>query len=143
MMSARSFRFKKSLISYRRRVARVARASKKLKQPWLLRHSSKRLQTVVARGLHTQRETKVMELALLPNATVVSRLLMHSIVPVAARIVMALTVKAVVALSTQKQWRVPESECLPHWKRGLRLAIEARPPLSQLMTLTCNSLQSS
>ena len=81
---------------------------------------------------------------MLPNATVVSRLLMHSIVPVAARIVMALRVKAAaVALSTQRQWRVPESECLPHWRRGSRLAIEARPTLSQLMTLTCNSLQSS
>jgi len=118
MMSARSFRFKKSLISYRRRVARVVMASKKLKQPRLLRPSSKRLQTAVSRGPHTQRETKVTESALLPNATVVSRLLMHSIVPVAARIVMALTVKATaVALSTQSQWRVPESECLPHWRR--------------------------
>ena len=54
---------------------------------------------------------------MLPNATVVSRLLMHSIVPVAARIVMALTVKAVVVLSTQRQWRVPESEFLPRWRR--------------------------
>jgi len=119
-MPARSFRFKKPLSSYRRRVARVVRVSKKrkkLKQPWLLRPSSKRLQTVVARGLHTQRETKVMESALLPNATIVSRLLMHSIVPAAARIVTALTVKAVVVLSTQRQWRVPESECLPHWRR--------------------------
>ena len=145
-MPARSSRFKKSLSSYRRRVSRVVRASKKrkkLKQPWLLRPSSKRLQTVASRGLRTQREIKVMESAVPPNATVVSRLLMHSIVPAAARIVMALTVKAVVVLSTQRQWRVPESECLPHWRRGSRLAIEARPPLSQLMTLTCNSLQSS
>ena len=119
-MPARFFRFKKSLSSYRRRVARLVRASKKrkkLKQPWLLRPSSKRLQIVRSRGLLTQRETKVMESALLPNATVVSRLLIHSIVPVAARIVKALTVKAVVALSTQRQWRVPESECLPHWRR--------------------------
>ena len=117
-MAARSSRFKKSLISYRRRVVRVSKKRKKLKQLCPLRHSSKRLQTVVARGLHTQRETKVMESALLPNATVVSRLLMHSIVPVAARIVTALTVKATaVALSTQRHWRVPESECLPHWRR--------------------------
>ena len=79
-----------------------------------------------------------MESALLPNATIVSRLLMHSIVPVAARIVMALTVKAaaVAVLSTQRQWRVPESECLPHWRRGSRLAIEVRPTLFQLTTLT-------
>ena len=120
-MPARSFRFKKSLSSYRRRVARVVRASKKrkkLKQPWLLRPSSKRLQTVASRGLRTQREIKVMESAVPPNATVVSRLLIHNIVPVAARIVTALTVKAAaVALSTQRQWRVPESECLPHWRR--------------------------
>ena len=42
---------------------------------------------------------------MLPNATIVSRLLMHSIVPEAARIVMALTVKAaaVAVLSTQRQ----------------------------------------
>ena len=68
--------------------------------------------------MHTQRETKVMESAVPPNATVVSRLLMHGIVPVATRIVTALTVKAVVVvLSAQSQWRVPESECLTHWRR--------------------------
>ena len=105
-MPARSFRFKQSLSSYWRILARVVRVSKKrkkLKQPWLLRPSSKRLQIAVARGLLTQRETKVMDLVLLPNATIVSRLLMHSIVPMATRIVMALRVKAAVALSTQRQ----------------------------------------
>ena len=105
-MPARSFRFKKSPSSYRRRVARVARASKKrkLKQPWLLRPSSKRLQIVRSRGLLTQRETNVMESALLPNATVVSRLLMHSIVPVATRIVTALALA--VALPAREQLRL-------------------------------------
>ena len=45
-----------------------------------------------------------MELVLLPNATIVSRLLMHSIVPVAVRIVVTLALA--VALPAREQLRL-------------------------------------